>query len=99
VAEAKKLFRDSRLDDALQAIEQALLDYPENTGVLLQAAQMNCMALRLQQKPNPLVIDRVRLYLTRLEKLMPGNDRVTQMQRYFRETQDTLKPANAAAAA
>ena len=86
VKEAKTLFRDSRIDEALAAIEAAVHDYPENTGVLLQAAQMNCLSLRLKKTLNSTVVERVRLYLTRLEKLMPANDRVTQMQRYFRET-------------
>lgn len=96
VSEAKVLFRDSRIDDALSAIEAALKDYPDNTGVLLQAAQMNCLSLRLKKQLNSAVVERVRLYLLRLEKLMPGNDRVTQMQRYFRETLASLaEPAEA----
>ena len=90
VTDAKKLFRDSRIDDALAAIEAALREYPENTGVLFQAAQMNCLALRLKKELNTLVMERVRLYLSRLEKLMPANDRVTQMQRYYRDTVQAL---------
>ncbi len=86
VTDAKSLFRDSKIDDALAAIETALKDYPDNTGVLFQAAQMNCLALRLKKQMNTAMVERVRLYLTRLDKLMPANDRVTQMQRYFRET-------------
>lgn len=102
VKEAKTLFRDSKIDEALAAIEQAVRDYPENTGVLLQAAQMNCMSLRLKKQANTTVSERVRLYLTRLEKLMPANDRVTQMQRYYRETLSALSatsPAPSATAA
>ncbi|MFY9510439.1 MAG: response regulator [Rubrivivax sp.] len=90
VTDAKSLFRDSKIDDALAAIETALKDYPDNTGVLFQAAQMNCLALRLKKQMNSSMVERVRLYLTRLDKLMPNNDRVTQMQRYFRETLATL---------
>lgn len=97
VTDAKKLFRDSRIDDALAAIEAALREYPENTGVLLQAAQMNCMSLRLKKELNSTVMERVRLYLTRLEKLMPANDRVTQMQRYYRDTVSALSAATTAA--
>jgi tetratricopeptide (TPR) repeat protein len=93
VKDAKLLFRDSRIDEALDAIESAVHDYPENTGVLLQAAQMNCLSLRLKKELNAAVVDRVRLYLTRLDKLMPANDRVTQMQRYFRETVSALSEA------
>jgi tetratricopeptide (TPR) repeat protein len=86
VTDAKALFRDSKIDDALGAIETALKDYPDNTGVLFQAAQMNCLALRLKKQMNEPMVERVRLHLARLDKLMPANDRVTQMQRYFRET-------------
>lgn len=99
VKDAKTLFRDSRIDEALQAIEAALRDYPENTGVLLQAAQMNCLSLRLKKELNPDVVERVRMYLTRLEKLMPNHDRVTQMRRYFRETLGALEGQVAPASA
>jgi len=37
------------------------------------------------------MVDRVRTYLTRLEKLLPANDRVTMMRRYFRETVGMLE--------
>ena len=83
---SKTLFRNSQIDEALKAIETALKEYPDNTSVLLQAAQMNCLSLRLKKQLNAAVVDRVRLYLSRLEKLMPTSDRVAHMQRYFRET-------------
>lgn len=88
---AKQLFRDGKLDEALEAIDTELKDYPENTTVLLEAAQMNCMSLRLRKQLNPAKVDEVRGYLSRLEKLLPGNDRVVQMRRYFRDTQSTLQ--------
>lgn len=91
VKDARKLLRDSQIDDAVRAIEQAVQEYPENTGVLLQAAQINCMALRLKKEHNYSMIERVQGYLTRLEKLMPANDRVTMMRRYFRETMTELE--------
>jgi tetratricopeptide (TPR) repeat protein len=91
VKDARKLLRDSQIDEAVAAIEQAVHDYPENTGVLLQAAQINCMALRLKKEHNSGMIERVRLYITRLEKLMPAHDRVIQMKRYFRDTVSALE--------
>jgi len=91
VQDARKLLRDSQIDAAVAAIEQAVHDYPENTGVLLQATQINCMALRLKKEHNSDMIERVRLYLTRLEKLMPAHDRVVQMRRYFRDTLSALE--------
>jgi DICT domain-containing protein len=42
------------------------------------------------------MVERVRQYLTRLETLMPGNDRVTMMRRYFRETLAALETSSAA---
>ncbi|MDP3084222.1 MAG: response regulator [Rubrivivax sp.] len=98
VTAAKSQFRDSRIDEALAAIETALKDFPDNTGVLLQAAQMNCMALRLKKQLNAAIAERVRLYLTRLDALMPGNDRVALMHRYYRETVASLSGATAQAA-
>ncbi len=96
VTEAKTLFRNSQIDDALKAIEAALKEYPDNTSVLLQAAQMNCLSLRLKKQLSAPVVDRVRLYLARLDKLMPTSDRVAHMQRYFRETLAALaEPATA----
>jgi len=86
VADARKLLRDSKVEEAVAAIEHAVREYPENTGVLLQAAQINCMALRLKKDLDSQRIERIRTYLTRLEKLLPGHDRVNTMRRYFRET-------------
>lgn len=91
VADARKLFRDSQIDAAIQAIEDAVHAHPDNTGVLLQAAQLNCMALRLQKRADTAMIERVQSYLGRLERLMPGADRVVMMQRYFRETLRALE--------
>jgi tetratricopeptide (TPR) repeat protein len=91
VKDARKLLRDSQIDEALQAIENAVERYPDNTGVLLQAAQINCMALRLKKEYNKPLIERAQRYLTHLDQLMPGNDRVVLMHRYFRETVATLE--------
>jgi len=91
VSTARKLLRDSQIEEAVAAIESAVHDYPDNTGVLLQAAQINCMALRLKKDLDADRMERIRTYLTRLEKLLPGNDRVTMMRRYFRETVGMLE--------
>ncbi len=86
ITDAKRLFRDSRIDEALKTIETAVAEFPENTTVLLQAAQMNCMSLRLKKEVDATMVERVRLYLGRLDRLMPYNDRVSQMNRYYRDT-------------
>lgn len=86
VSEARKLMRDNRIDEAVGIIEHAVHEHPENTGVLLQAAQLQCMALRLNKSLDESRIGTIRGYLDRLDKLLPGHDRVTMMRRYFRET-------------
>ena len=98
VQSARKLLRDNQIDEAVQAIETAVRDYPENTAVLLQAAQINCMALRLKKEFNSSIIERVRVYLNRLEQLTPASDRVTMMKRYFRETLTGMASASVSAA-
>lgn len=94
VASARRMLRDSKVDEAVATIEAAVKEYPENTGVLLQAAQINCMALRLKKNLDANRIERVRTYLTRLDKLLPGHDRVNTMRRYFRETVGMLEQAS-----
>jgi hypothetical protein len=90
VSDARKLLRDSRIDEAVGLIEAAAHEYPENTGVLLQACQINCMALRLKKEADAKRIEKIQAYLAELERLMPGQDRVVMMRRYFRETLGTL---------
>jgi CheY-like chemotaxis protein len=90
LSDAKTLLRESRIDEAVATIEATLKDYPENTGVLLQAAQINCMSLRLKKQLSAAVVDRVQIYLTRLDRLLPNSDRVRQMRQYLRDTQASL---------
>lgn len=91
VTDARKLLRDNRIDEAVSQIEAAVHEFPENTGVLLQAAQIECMALRLSKSADAARIDIIKDYLSRLDKLLPGHDRVYTMRRYFRETLSTLE--------
>lgn len=91
VENAKTLFRNNQIDEALNAIDEALRDYPENTAVLLQAAQMNCMSLRLKKQINAAAMDRIRLCMLKLDDLMPGSDRVAKMNLYYRETVSNLR--------
>ena len=49
--------------------------------------------MRLKKKMNAAASERVRAYLTRLDSLLPGSDRVAQMHRYYRETLAMLKTA------
>lgn len=94
--EAKRLLRAGELDQALLAIEAELAEYPDNTSVLLECAQMNCMSLRLKKSLDERRVEQVRDYLARLEKLLPGHDRVARMRRYLRETLAALQTKGAA---
>lgn len=89
--EAKRLLRAGELDEALVAIEGELAAYPDNTTVLLECAQMNCMSLRLKKTLDEKRVEQVRDYLARLEKLLPAHDRVANMRRYLRETLAALQ--------
>jgi len=91
VTDARKLLRDSRIDEAVKLIEAAAHEYPENTGVLLQACQINGMALRLKKQADAERVEKIQDYLGQLERLMPGQDRVVMMRRYFRETLGMLE--------
>ncbi len=97
VAAAKQFFRDGRTPEALAAIEQVVKAFPDNTGVLLQAAQMNCLSLRLNKRLDAAVVERVRLYLARLDKSLAGHDRVALMRRYYLDTLTLLEGAAVAA--
>lgn len=85
-----------RAGDALKAlaeIEGTLARAPNNTGVLLEATQIACMALRLTQQLDDDLLSRAQTYAARLERLLPGSDRVARMQHYLRETVASLESA------
>ncbi|HEX7636111.1 MAG TPA: response regulator [Noviherbaspirillum sp.] len=85
VAEAEALMRSARPDESLAKLEQALQSLPENTGMLLATAQLHLLWMS-QKGLNREYVARVNGYLTRLDELMPGNERVAKMYRYLRET-------------
>lgn len=91
INKAKTLFRNNQIDEALRTIDEALREYPENTAVLMQAAQMNCMSLRLKKQMNAMVIERIRMCMVKLVDLMPGSDRVAKMNQYYQETLISLR--------
>jgi DNA-binding response OmpR family regulator len=83
---ARTQLRDGDTLAALAAIEATLATYPDNTGVLLEATQMNCLALRLGRSLDGELLERAQRHLARLEQLMPDADRVANIRRYLRET-------------
>ncbi|HVK93797.1 MAG TPA: tetratricopeptide repeat protein [Noviherbaspirillum sp.] len=85
VAEANALMRSARPDESLAKLEEALQDMPDNTAMLLAAAQLHLLWMS-QKGLNRDYVARVNTYLGRLDELMPGNERVTKMYRFLRET-------------
>lgn len=85
VAEANALMRQARFDESLTKLEDALASMPENTGVLLAAAQLHLIWMS-QRGINLEYVAKVNGYLAKLDVLMPGNERVSRMYRFLRET-------------
>lgn len=90
VAEAGALMRKAQFDESLQKLDEALQSMPENTGVLLAAAQLHLLWMS-QKGLNLDYVARVNNYLTKLDTLMPGNERVAKMYRFMRETLSRAK--------
>ncbi|HYD59464.1 MAG TPA: tetratricopeptide repeat protein [Noviherbaspirillum sp.] len=90
VAEANALMRKAQFDESLQKLEEALESMPENTGVLLAAAQLHLLWMS-QKGLNLDYVARVNNYLAKLDVLMPGNERVAKMYRFMRETLSRAK--------
>ncbi|HJV85952.1 MAG TPA: tetratricopeptide repeat protein [Noviherbaspirillum sp.] len=85
VAEANALMRKAQFDESLAKLDEALAAMPENTGVLLAAAQLHLLWMS-QKGLNIDYVAKVNNYLSKLDTLMPGNERVTKMYRFLRET-------------
>lgn len=85
VAEAEALMRSARPDESLAKLEEALQSMPENTGMLLAAAQLHLLWMS-QKGLHREYVARVNGYLAKLDELMPGSERVAKMYRFLRET-------------
>lgn len=85
VAEANALMRKAQFDESLAKLDEALNSMPENTGVLLAAAQLHLLWMS-QRGLNLDYVAKVNNYLAKLDILMPGNERVSKMYRFLRET-------------
>jgi DNA-binding NarL/FixJ family response regulator/lipopolysaccharide biosynthesis regulator YciM len=84
IAEANALMRSAKPDESLAKLEEALNSMPENTGVLIAAAQLHLLWMS-QRGINQEYVKRVNRYLTTLDRLIPGNDRVGKMHRFLRD--------------
>ncbi|MFX7883179.1 hypothetical protein ABTK06_19400, partial [Acinetobacter baumannii] len=78
-------------DESLARLEEALASMPENTGVLLAAAQLHLLWMS-QRGWNEEYVKRVRRYLATLDRLIPGNDRVAKMHKFLRDTLTKVAP-------
>jgi len=85
VEQATRLMRDGHFDESLAKLEQALDSTPENTGILLAAAQLHLLWMS-QKGLDRRYVERVNTYLAQLSKLMPNSERVAKMYRFLRET-------------
>ena len=85
IAEANALMRSAKPDESLAKLEEALQSLPENTGILMAAAQLHLLWMS-QRGINTDYVKRVNRYLTTLDRLVPGNDRVAKMHRFLRDT-------------
>jgi tetratricopeptide (TPR) repeat protein len=85
VEQATRLMRDGHFDESLAKLEQALDSTPENTGILLAAAQLHLLWMS-QKGLDRRYVERVNIYLAQLSKLMPNSERVAKMYRFLRET-------------
>ena len=90
VADANMLMRKAQFDESLAKLEEALQSMPDNTGVLLAAAQLHLLWMS-QKGLNLDYVARVNNYLAKLDVLMPGNERVSKMYRFMRETLSRAK--------
>lgn len=95
LAEANALMRKAQFDESLATLERALKAMPENTGVLLAAAQLHLLWMS-QKGLNLDYVARVNGYLSKLDQLLPGNERVAKMYRFLRETLSRSKKEQAA---
>ena len=86
VARAKRTLREGDVDEAVRLIGETLRDYPQNPAVLLECAQMHCLWLRRQGRRDVLREQTIHTQLARLERLLPGEERVAKIQRFLRET-------------
>lgn len=85
VDEATKLMRNGQFDESLAKLEEALIATPDNTGVLLAAAQLHLLWMS-QKGLDRSYVERVNGYLAQLNLLMPNSERVAKMYRFLRET-------------
>ncbi len=84
VDEATKLMRTAHFADANQKVLDALAIHGENLEALMTAAQLHLLWLKHQGLDTE-IVERAKLYLTTLDKLVPNNQKVMNFYRFFNE--------------
>lgn len=82
IAEANALMRGAQFEASLSKLEEALDNMPQNTGVLMAAAQIYLLWMS-QKGVDQEYVARVNGYLAKLEQLIPGNERVAKMHLFL----------------
>jgi tetratricopeptide (TPR) repeat protein len=85
IAEANVLMRSAQFEASLSKLEEALHNMPDNTGVLMAAAQIYLLWMS-QKGVDQEYVKRVNVYLKKLDKLIPGNERVAKMHLFLQRT-------------
>lgn len=85
LAGALRLRREGKFEQAKELVDLALAELPNNTSVLLEAAQVYLLTLMRQERKDSTMVTQVEGFLQRLEALLPGNDRVSAQRAYFRK--------------
>ncbi|MDB5990840.1 MAG: response regulator [Herbaspirillum sp.] len=85
IAEANALMRGAQFEASLSKLEEALGNMPQNTGVLMAAAQIYLLWMS-QKGVDQEYVKCVNGYLAILDQLMPGNERVAKMHLFLQRT-------------
>lgn len=84
VDEATKLMRAAHFEEAHQKVLEALAIHGENLEALLAAAQLHLLWLK-HSGLDEAIVERAKLYLTTLDKLVPNNQKVMNFYRFYNE--------------
>lgn len=84
VEEATKLMRSAHFTEANQKVNDALGIHKENLEALMTAAQLHLLWLK-QEGMDARVLERAKVYLSTLDKLVPNNQKVMNFYRFFND--------------
>lgn len=90
VDDARQLMKKLNFNDAHRKIEEAIDIHDENIEALMTAAQLQLLWLT-HEGLNKVVMDRAKSYLSKLDHLVPNDQKVMQFYKYFNETVNNPK--------